>query len=266
MTSFCTIASGSSGNASLLSCGNTHLLIDMGISCRRTMTALKELGLSAGDLSGILITHEHTDHIGGLATYIKKYNTPIFCTPGTARQLHYRLAGAAPPLLRPIPFSQAQTLQDLSITALPTSHDCSESAAYRVDTPDGTVGYLTDTGFICEETASALLGAELLVLESNHDVETLLSGPYPYHLKRRVLGPQGHLSNDVAAQFAADSAKAGTRDIILAHLSEENNTPQMALNTVGRMLEAADYTGCLTVAPRSALGEIHRLERVLCSE
>lgn len=265
MTSFCTIASGSSGNASLLSCGNTHLLIDMGISCRRTMTALKELGLSAGDLSGILITHEHTDHIGGLATYIKKYNTPIFCTPGTARQLHYRLAGVAP-LLRPIPFSQAQTLQDLSITALPTSHDCSESAAYRVDTPDGTVGYLTDTGFICEETASALLGAELLVLESNHDVETLLSGPYPYHLKRRVLGPQGHLSNDVAAQFAADSAKAGTRDIILAHLSEENNTPQMALNTVGRMLEAADYTGCLTVAPRSALGEIHRLERVLCSE
>lgn len=265
MTSFRTIASGSSGNASLLSCGSTHLLIDMGISCRRTLAALKEMGLTAEDLSGILITHEHTDHIGGLATYIKKYTTPIFCTPGTARQLHYRLAGVAP-LLRPIPFSQPQLLSDLHITALPTSHDCSESAAYRVDTPDGIVGYLTDTGFICQETADALLGADLLVLESNHDVETLLSGPYPYHLKRRVLGPQGHLSNDVAAQFAADSARAGTRDIILAHLSEENNTPQMALNTVGRLLEAADYTGLLTVAPRSTISHVHRLERVLCSE
>ncbi len=265
MTSFCTIASGSSGNASLLSCGSTHLLIDMGISCRRVLTALKAMGLSAEELSAILITHEHTDHIGGLATYLKKYSTPLLCTPGTARQLHRRLAGAAP-LLRPAPLGQVQTLGELSITPLATSHDCAESAAYRVDTPDGTLAYLTDTGFICQETADALLGSELLVLESNHDIETLRSGPYPYHLKQRVLGPLGHLSNDVAAQFAADSARSGTRDIILAHLSEENNTPQMALNTVGRLLEAAGYTGQLTVAPRSTPSEIHRLERVRCSE
>lgn len=265
MTSFRTIASGSAGNASLLSCGSTHLLLDMGISCRRVLAALKEAGLSPGDLSGILITHEHTDHIGGLATYIKKYQTPILCTPGTARQLRRRLVGADA-LLRPLPMGQPQPLWGLTITLLPTSHDCAESAAFRVDTPDGALGYLTDTGLICQETADALLGAELLVLESNHDVETLLSGPYPYPLKQRVLGPQGHLSNDVAAQFAADSARAGTRDIILAHLSKENNTPQMALNTVGRLLEAAAYTGQLTAAPSNVPGEIHRLERVLCSE
>lgn len=268
MTSFRTIASGSSGNASLLSCGSTHLLLDMGISCRRVLAALKEIGLSAGDLSGILITHEHTDHIGGLATYIKKHRTPILCTPGTARQLRRRLAGADTQL-RPIPLGEAQLLGEVRVTALPTSHDCAESAAFRVDTPDGALGYLTDTGFICQETADALLGAELLVLESNHDVEALLSGPYPYALKQRVLGPQGHLSNDTAARFAADSARAGTRDIILAHLSEENNTPQLALNTVGRLLEAAGYTGHLTVAPRSTPGELHeiyRSERVPCSE
>lgn len=265
MTSFRTIASGSSGNASLLSCGSTHLLIDMGISCRRVLAALKEAGLSAEELSGILITHEHTDHIGGLATYLKKYRTPLLCTPGTADRLR-RLYDRADALLQPICLGQPQALGELTITALATSHDCAESAAYRVDTPDGALGYLTDTGFICQETADALLGAELLVLESNHDVETLRSGPYPYQLKQRVLGPLGHLSNDVAAQFAADSARAGTRDIILAHLSEENNTPQMALNTVGRLLEAAGYTGQLTVAPRSTPGEIHRLERVRCSE
>jgi len=102
------------------------------------------------------------------------------------------------------------------------------------------------------------------VLESNHDVEMLRSGPYPYPLKQRVLGPEGHLSNDVAARFAADSAKQGTRDIILAHLSKENNTPQAALNTVGRRLEAAGYTGGLTVAPRDTVSEAHRLERAIC--
>ena len=265
MTSFCTIASGSSGNAAVLSCGETHLLIDMGISCRRICQALAQLQLTPNDLSAVVITHEHIDHIGGLATYIKKYRTPIICTPGTGRQLHYRLAGIAP-LLKILPLGEKLSLGCFSVTALPTSHDCSESAAYRIDTPDGAVGYLTDTGFISEETAAALLGTELLVLESNHDVETLLSGPYPYHLKRRVLGPQGHLSNDIAAQFAADSAKAGTRDIILAHLSAENNTPQMALNTVSRQLEVVSYTGRLSVAPRNSMGEVHKLEVSVCNE
>ena len=265
MTSFCTIASGSSGNAALLTCGKTHLLIDMGISCRRICQALAQFHITPEDLSAVLITHEHTDHVGGLATYIKKYRTPIICTPGTARQLHYRLAEIAP-LLETLPLSEKRDLENLSITALPTSHDCSESAAFRIDTPCGSIGYLTDTGFICAETANALLGTKLLVLESNHDVETLLSGPYPYHLKRRVHGPLGHLSNDVAAEFAADSAKAGTRDIILAHLSAENNTPQMALNTVGQKLETISYDGRLSVAPRSSIGEIHKLEVKTCSE
>ena len=119
-----------------------------------------------------------------------------------------------------------------------------------MDTPDGAIGYLTDTGIVVEETRQGLLGADLLVLESNHDVDMLLSGPYPYALKRRVLGSEGHLSNADAAAFAADSARAGTHSIVLAHLSEENNTPQLALDTVGHMLERADYTGDLSVAPR----------------
>lgn len=263
MTSFCTLASGSSGNAALLSCGETHLLIDMGISCRRICQSLKELGLTPDKLSAVLITHEHTDHISGLATYIKKYRTPILCTPGTARQLHYRLAGVGL-LLRPLPMGEPITWDGLEITPLPTSHDCRESAAYRVDTPDGIVGYLTDTGLVEDETRRGLLGADLLVLESNHDVDMLLSGPYPYALKRRVMGSEGHLSNADAAVFAADSARAGTRSIILAHLSAENNTPQLALDTVGRLLEGVNYTGRLSVAPRSEPGRIHILESVSC--
>ena len=263
MTSFCTLASGSSGNAALLSRGDTHLLIDMGISCRRLCQALAQHGLTPGQLSAVLITHEHTDHISGLATYIKKYHTPILCTPGTARQLHYRLAGIGL-LLRPLAMGEPVLWDGLTITPFPTSHDCRESAAYRVDTPDGAIGYLTDTGIVVEETRQGLLGADLLVLESNHDVDMLLSGPYPYALKRRVLGSEGHLSNADAAAFAVDSARAGTHSIILAHLSEENNTPQLALDTVGHMLERADYTGDLSVAPRNEPGKIHVLEGAPC--
>lgn len=263
MTRFHTIASGSGGNAALLSCGSTHILIDMGISCRRTTQALSRLGVRPEELAAILITHEHTDHIGGLATYIKKYRTPILCTPGTAWQLRYRLAGIES-LLRPVPFGERCSVEDVTISPLPTSHDCRESAAYRLDTPDGTVGYLTDSGYILQETGEKLLGSDLLVLESNHDVEMLRSGPYPYALKQRVLGMEGHLSNDVAAMYAADCARAGTRAILLAHLSAENNSPGTALNTVGRALEAVGYTGSLAVAPTAELSEGFILEGAVC--
>lgn len=264
MTCFRTLASGSSGNAALLSAGSTHLLIDMGISCRRICQTLSSLGLHPEDLSAVLITHEHSDHISGLATYIKKYHTPIVCTPGTAWQLRYRLAGVEP-LLRPTPYGETFPLGDAEITLLPTSHDCSESSAFRIETASGGLGYLTDTGYILEETAQRLLGAELLVLESNHDVDMLRAGPYPFPLKQRVLGPQGHLSNDDAARYASASAQAGTRSIILAHLSKENNTPQAALAAVGQALEAVGYSGELTVAPRDIPGELHILERLRCS-
>ena len=159
MLSFRTIASGSSGNAALLSWNGVHLLIDMGISCRRICQALAGQGLRPDDLSAVLITHEHTDHISGLATYIKKYRTPILSTPGTARQLHYRLAGVAP-LLWSVPMEEEARWGELSVRLLPTSHDCAESAAFRFDTPDGFLGYLTDTGYIPQETAEGLLGSD----------------------------------------------------------------------------------------------------------
>ena len=263
MTTFRTIASGSSGNAALLTAGETRLLIDMGISCRRLCAALAQAGTPPEALDGVLITHEHADHISGLATYIKKYAAPILCTPGTARQLAYRLAGVDR-LLRPVPMGETVSIGSCRATPLPTSHDCRESAAFRIETPDGSVAYLTDTGYIPEETGARLLGADLLVLESNHDVETLRSGPYPYRLKQRVLGAFGHLSNDDAAAYAAASARAGTRMILLAHLSRENNTPQMALHTVGRLLEAAGYGGKLAAAAREGLSETFILERVKC--
>lgn len=259
MTTFQTFASSSSGNAALFSSEGTHLLIDMGVSCRRVCQALAARSLAAGDLTAVLITHEHTDHIGGLATYIKKYRTPIVCTPGTARQLAYRLAGIDS-LLRPVPLGETVSFPGAEVTLLPTSHDCRESAAFHIAARDGAVGYLTDTGYVMDETGRRLLGADLLVLESNHDEDMLLAGPYPYALKKRVLGPQGHLSNRAAALYALDAARSGARIILLSHLSRENNTPALALETVGAPLAQAGWTGRLAVSPRDGAGEIYTLE------
>lgn len=259
MTRFCTFASGSSGNAALVSAGDTHILIDMGISCRRICQSVAKLGLVPEELTAVLITHEHSDHIAGLSTYIKKYKTPIVTTSATARQLAYRIAGIEPQL-KCVEWGERFPVGSVEVTVLESSHDCFGSCAFLLDTPAGTVGYLTDSGYIPSGTAAALMGAKLLVLESNHDVEMLRSGPYPYHLKERVLGLRGHLSNDVAATFAADSVLAGTATVLLAHLSRENNTPQVALHTVGRRLEAVGFAGKLAAAPAEYMSEIFVME------
>ena len=263
MTSICTFASGSSGNAALFSYGETHILIDMGISCRRICQSLKALGLTPEQLSGVFITHEHSDHIGGLETYIKKYRTPIYCTPAVGRQLEYRLAGIGP-LLRPVELGEIISFGGVDLDILPTSHDCRDSAACHFCTPDGRVGYLTDSGYIPDETGDRLLGADILVLESNHDLEMLRDGPYPFHLKKRILGLEGHLSNIVAAEYAVASVRAGTKQLMLAHLSHQNNTPRAALDTVGQALREAGLTVKLSAAPRDAMSEALVLEGEGC--
>lgn len=265
MTTIRTFASGSAGNAALFSCGNTHLLIDMGVSCRRICRSLAELGLTPDDLSGVFITHEHGDHIGGLAAYVKKYRTPIYCTGAVSRQLCYRLAGIGP-LLHTAEPGERVAFGDVDLDILPTSHDCRDSAACHFRTPEGRVGYLTDTGYIPEEARERLLGADVLVLESNHDTDMLLAGPYPYPLKKRILGTQGHLSNGAAAEFAVESVRSGTRSILLAHLSAENNTPELALLTVESALREAGLTARLAVAPRNTMSQALMPEEAVCRE
>lgn len=265
MTTFRTFASGSSGNAALVASGETRLLIDMGISCRRICQALAALSLRPEDLTAVFITHEHSDHIKGLATYVKKYATPIICTPGTAHQLSCRTAGVGP-LLRPAELYETIHWPGMDVELLPTSHDARESSACQITTADGRVGFLTDTGYIPEETGRRLLGAHLLVLESNHDGDMLRTGRYPYYLKARIQGAEGHLSNDDAARFAAASVQAGTQSLLLAHLSQENNTPRLALHTVGQALASVGWTGPVAAAPRGEMSRSYCLERGICCE
>ena len=261
MTTVHTLASGSSGNAAVLSCGDTHLLIDAGISCRRITAALKELGLIPADLTAILITHTHSDHISGLNTLLKKTACPLLATPRTCRELSCRVEGIDPRLMG---LDSPITLGEIDMQPIPTSHDAPGSCGWRLDTESGSVGFLTDTGYVTDEALDLLPGVDFVILESNHDVESLCSGPYPYYLKQRILGARGHLSNAAAGAFARRLAEGGTRQFVLAHLSRENNTPERARQTLERALAGLD--AAVTVAPRSELSGPYTAEVCVCSE
>ena len=257
------IASGSEGNSLLVSAGGTHILVDAGISARRITTALLSLGLTPGDIAGVLVTHEHSDHTAGLATLTKQYRLPLYASGGTAGALCARIPHAAD-VLHLLPRQGVLTLGDAQVTVFPTSHDAAESIDFRFDCGGAALGVLTDTGCVTPEAEQALQGVDLLVLESNHDEDWLLSGPYPYYLKQRILGNRGHLSNDAAAALAQRMASAGTRQFVLAHLSRENNTPEWARQTMARALAGLDVS--VTVAPRAELSGPYIAEVRVCSE
>ena len=250
---FYTLASGSSGNCSLVCVGDTLLLIDAGISCRRIEQSLRALGRTLGDLTAVFITHEHADHVGGLATLSKKSAAPVYVTRGVSHILTCPV----------VAFTAGDTLKFACCTvrSFSTSHDAVDPVGYRVDAPDGSLGILTDTGFVTDAARESLAGVDTLLLEANHDAETLQYGPYPYFLKRRILGDEGHLSNDAAAEFARLAVQSGTRDILLAHLSKENNTPELAEYAVARALQSAGLSVRLGVAPRDTMSEVHLCRR-----
>jgi len=239
----------------VVSCGGVHILLDAGISCRRIVAGLRTLGLEPESLSAVLITHTHSDHISGLAVFAGHYDVPVCASRRTCAGLEYRIAGIGERLRV---LEEEVSFGPLTVTPFPTSHDAPGAQGYRI----GDVGVLTDTGYVTPAAEEALPGVPLLVLEANHDVETLRAGPYPFPLKRRILGDEGHLSNDAAAAFARECALAGTREIVLAHLSKENNTPNLALDAVGGALAGLDVA--LSAAPRDTLSRCYGTEAVSC--
>ena len=194
---------------------------------RRVVNALAQAGHTMGDIGGVLITHEHSDHISGLKMLVKHHHLPVFA-PGTVAA---RLLGAVPELagsVNIIPVNQRFEIGSLAVTAFPTPHDTDQSVGYRVS--GGAVFALaTDMGVVTEQVEAALTGADAVLIESNHDEDMLRYGPYPVYLKRRILSERGHLSNESCAALAARLAGSGTKKIILGHLSRENNRPELAL-------------------------------------
>lgn len=259
MTTIHTFASGSSGNAALFSRNGTHVLLDAGISCRRITAALRVLDLAPEDLSAILITHTHSDHISGLRTIVRRWDIPIYASRRTADALACRIPGADS-RLHPFRLGESLSIGSFTVASFPTSHDAPGSSGYRLD----DAGALTDSGYVTEEAADTLCGVRFLLLEANHDENRLRSGPYPYYLKQRILSREGHLSNDAAAAFAVSMAQTGTEELVLAHLSAENNTPGLALSAVSGALQTAGFSPRLSVAPRNDLSTCYTAEETVC--
>ena len=245
-------ASGSSGNCLMVSGGDTHLLIDAGISMRRTQDALAASGHSLDEIIGVLITHEHSDHVSGLRMLLKYHRLPVYAP----RTVASRLCGMIPELsqtLHVIPVGEDFAVGGFAVRAFHTPHDTDESVGYRVR-GEGEFALATDMGCVTEEIVQGLLGADTVLIESNHDEQMLRYGSYPVYLKRRILSERGHLSNANCALLARRLAEGGPSRIILGHLSRENNRPELALAAsraalegTGARLCCAPVSGCLTV-------------------
>ncbi len=230
-----TFASGSKGNCIYIRLGDDELLIDAGISRKRICAALSELNSDISRIKAIFVTHEHVDHTSGLDMLAKYNNLQIHMTEPSAKLLlSSKKAENIDKCLKIHPLLFTEKIGALTVSSFVTSHDSAASVGYIVTdgTKEHTVGIATDMGFVTDSVREALKTVENVILESNHDENMLLSGPYPYELKKRILSSTGHLSNEAAAELACELISSGTKRILLAHLSEENNLPELAYHSL----------------------------------
>ena len=227
--------SGSTGNAALLTAGGISLLIDAGRSAKLLTAALKEAGVSPDGLSAIFLTHEHKDHTSALDVFLKNRTVPVHTTRASAEKLCRTASEAVKSNLVVHPPLFTEEVGPFTLRSFCTPHDSADSVGYRIRIRGEAVheiGYVTDLGHVTPAVEDALLGCEAVVLECNHDEEMLTTGPYPYDLKRRIASRNGHLSNTDCAAFCVRLAESGTERFLLAHLSETNNLPELALSEV----------------------------------
>ena len=261
---FCTLFSGSSGNAVYLSGDGGGLLVDCGMSCKQVMEAMGKARLDPGSIKGLLITHEHSDHVRGAGPLSRQLGIPIYATEGTWSGME-RAVGDLPARNRvAITAGESFFLGGFEVAPFPIPHDANDPVGYRFYMRQRSVAVATDLGYFSREVQDAVAGAEVVLLESNHDPDLLKRNPrYPQPLKTRILGKKGHLSNEAGAEAAVRMLRAGTRHVLLGHLSNENNTPDMAYRvTHGALTAEGAVVGedvTLHVAARYLASFLYRL-------
>ncbi len=239
---FCSIASGSSGNATYIGSDHAHILVDAGVSCKRITEGLKSLGIKPEELNGIFITHEHSDHICGLNVLIKKHRIPVFATGKTIEVLRQmkKFSGYDEDLIQIVEPDQTYSLRDLEINPFRISHDAVDPVAYRVTSQRGSMAVATDMGIFDDYIVEHLKHVDVAMIEANHDIRMLECGKYPYNLKRRILGDKGHLSNENAGRLITRILHDNIKHLFLGHLSRDNNHPDIARHAVSHEIDVAD--------------------------
>ena len=220
------IISGSSGNCSLITNGKSNILIDCGMSGKRATESLESLSVSPNRINAILVTHEHIDHTKGVGIMARKYNIPIYATEGTL--LKSEIGKVSDELINTVTPDITYDIAGIGITPFSISHDAQEPCGYVSDDGNTRIAVATDMGIMTDNVLSRISGCDSVLLESNHDIDMLRFGEYPYALKQRILSDIGHLSNKAAAATALELVKRGTKHLMLGHLSEKNNMPDIA--------------------------------------
>ena len=230
----CSIASGSSGNCICVGSDTCHILIDAGISGKRIEEGLNSFDLKTEEMQGILITHEHTDHIAGLGVLARRYGIPMYATAGTIDAvLHTKSVGKVEEsLFHEITPGVDFVIGDLTVEPIAIPHDAAEPVAYKIKQPGRTMAVITDLGNYDAQIIERLKNIDVLLLEANHDVHMLQVGAYPYSLKQRILGDRGHLSNELSGRLLGEVLHDGFKTVVLGHLSKENNYEELAYETV----------------------------------
>ena len=257
------IASGSSGNCIYIGTDNTHILVDVGISNKRIEQGLNEIGIKGSELDGVVITHEHSDHVKGLGALARKHGIPIYGTKETWKEIEtMKYLGEYPKeLFSPILPDTEFSIGDMKIEPFRIDHDAANPVAYRISNTYKSVAVVTDLGHFDQYIIEHLQRLDALLLESNHDVRMLETGPYPYYLKQRILSDYGHLSNDNAGKLLNYILHDKMKYILLGHLSKENNYEKLAYETVKLEIDQGDHKYqskdfCISVAKRDMMSEI----------
>ncbi len=227
---FLSLSSGSNGNCYIISNGECTVMIDAGVSMRRVKSMLKGIGLTLDDIGMVLITHDHSDHIRHLGRFVKRLSLPVYTTPVLCRSLVYdeRVPEISNACLRPCPCLEESVFEGMRFMPVPVGHDATETVGYHIDFYGKKILLLTDLGRVPENAVELARQCDDIIVESNYDIDMLVSGPYTRELKARIMGDNGHLSNDDCASFVRRVYHPGLKHVFLCHLSDHNNTPKTA--------------------------------------
>ena len=253
--SVCVLGSGSRGNAIYVSDGATSILVDAGFSARDIDRRMRSRGLDPACLNAILVTHEHSDHVRGIERMVRRHHLPVYLTAGTRReaaQLHPL------PAIHPFACGTEFRINTLAIRPFSVAHDARDPAGFTIGSNGIRIGIATDLGHVTAMVREHLRSCRMLILEANHDPEMLMGGPYPWFLKQRIRGRTGHLSNQESGRLVADLLHPGLKRVVLAHLSETNNTPAKALAEITTILAGTPIR--LTAASQDVPTPLFRLD------
>jgi len=233
---FCSLASGSSGNCQYIETDKVRMLIDAGLSGKKIQNALLEIGVDPSTIDCVLVTHEHKDHVNGVGILSRRFDLPIYANENTWMNMQGDIGEIKEKNIKTFTTEKVFEIEDVAIQPFKISHDASEPVAYCFFYKGNKISILTDTGCVSEEVKSNIKNSNLLMIESNHDTEMLKMGKYPWFLKKRILGEYGHLSNDDAGNLLTEVLSCNNEQVLLAHLSKENNFPELAYQTVANIL------------------------------